>query len=195
VDYRFWLYAILFAMIFAETGLVVTPFLPGDSLLFGVGALAATDRSGTLHLSWLFVLLALAAIAGNTVNYAIGRQLGQRAFSGRHRFFKLEYLQRTQEYFRRYGSATILLSRFMPIVRTFAPFVAGIGRMAHGRFQLFNVTGAVAWVALFLFSGVGFGNLPWVRDNFGLVTLGVVAVSLLPLLSMFLRQRRARSVG
>src|SRR5579863_9094933 len=154
--YDVWIYGILFAIIFAETGLVVTPFLPGDSLLFGVGALAAVDRSGSLTIGWAFVLLAAAAVAGNSVNYSIGRALGQRAFSGRYRFFKLSHLQRTQQYFVRHGAMTILLSRFMPIIRTFAPFVAGIGRMPYARFQAFNLLGGAAWVALFIVGGFAF---------------------------------------
>ena len=193
--YHAWIYAILFAIIFAETGFVVTPFLPGDSLLFGVGALAAMDRSGSLQVGWAFVLLATAAIAGNSVNYAIGRALGQRAFSGRYRFFKLAYLQRTEAYFRRHGGLTVLLSRFTPIVRTFAPFVAGIGRMPYLHFQCFNIVGGVSWVALFLFGGFAFGNLPWVRNNFGVVTLLVIAASLLPLLVVALRDRAGRAAG
>ncbi len=180
--YDVWIYAILFAIIFAETGLVVTPFLPGDSLLFGVGALAAADRSGALRIGWAFLLLSAAAISGNSVNYAVGRLLGQRAFSGRYRFFKLQYLYRTEAYFRRYGGLTVLLSRFTPIVRTFAPFVAGIGHMPLLRFQAFNVAGGVAWVGLFLLGGFAFGNLPWVRVHFGIVTLLVIGASLVPLL-------------
>lgn len=193
--YDVWIYAILFAIIFAETGLVVTPFLPGDSLLFGVGALAAVDRSASLTVGWAFVLLATAAIAGNSVNYSIGRALGQRAFSGRYRFFKLAYLQRTEVYFRRHGGLTVLLSRFTPIVRTFAPFVAGIGRMPYLRFQAFNIGGGVSWVALFLFGGFAFGNLPVVKNNFGVVTLLVIAASLLPLLVVALRERGSRGAG
>jgi membrane-associated protein len=187
--YHAWIYAILFAIIFAETGLVVTPFLPGDSLLFGVGALAAVDDSGSLSIGWALLLLGLAAIAGNTVNYAIGRALGQRAFSGHYRIFKLSYLRRTEGYFRRHGGVTVLLSRFTPIVRTFAPFVAGIGRMPYLRFQAFNIAGGVSWVALFLLGGFAFGNLPWVKNNFGVVTLLVIAASLLPLLAVALRDR------
>jgi membrane-associated protein len=193
--YHAWIYAILFAIIFAETGFVVTPFLPGDSLLFGVGALAAVDDSGSLQIGWALLLLAAAAIAGNSVNYAIGRALGQKAFSGRYRFFKLEHLQRTEDYFRRHGGLTVLLSRFTPIVRTFAPFVAGIGRMPYLRFQAFNIAGGVSWVALFLFGGFAFGNLPWVRNNFGVVTLLVIGVSLLPLLVVALRERGGRAAG
>ena len=189
--YDVWIYAILFALIFAETGLVVTPFLPGDSLLFGVGALAAVDHSGSLRIGWAFLLLAAAAIAGNSVNYAIGRALGRRAFSGQYRFFKLAYLTRTEGYFRRHGGLTVLLSRFTPIVRTFAPFVAGIGRMPYLRFQAFNIAGGTAWVALFLFGGFAFGNLPLVKNNFGIVTLLVIAASMLPLLAVALRERAA----
>lgn len=189
VLYGAWIYAILFAIIFAETGLVVTPFLPGDSLLFGVGALAAVDASGTLQIGWVFVLLSVAAIVGNSVNYAIGRALGQQAFSGRYRFFKLSHLQRTQDYFRRHGGLTVLLSRFMPIVRTFAPFVAGIGRMPYHRFQAFNVLGGAAWVALFVFGGFAFGNVPWVKMHFSVVTLIVIAISLLPMLIVAIRER------
>src|SRR6204780_2465939 len=195
VRYGVWVYGILFAIIFAETGLVVTPFLPGDSLLFGVGALAAVDSSGSLSVGWAFVLLGLAAVAGNSVNYAIGRALGRRAFSGRYRFFKLAYLQQTEGYFRRHGGLTVLLSRFTPIVRTFAPFVAGIGRMPYLRFQAFNIVGGLSWVALFLFSGFAFGNLPWVRDNFGVVTLLAIAASPLPLLAVALRDRATRAAA
>ena len=184
-----WLYAILFLMIFAETGLVVTPFLPGDSLLFGAGALAAVDSGGRLSPWWLTLLLALAAVLGNTANYALGRAIGSRAFSGRYRFIKLDYLRRTEGWFARHGPATVLLSRFAPIVRTFAPFVAGVGRMSHGRFQCWNVAGAVAWVGLFVWGGYFVGNLPLVREHFGAVTLTVIAVSLLPLATMLLRER------
>lgn len=193
LNYHVWIYAILFGVIFAETGFVVTPILPGDSLLFGVGALAAIDASHTLQIGWAFVLLAAAAILGNTVNYSIGRLLGQRAFSGNIRFLKVEYLRRTEGYFVRHGGLTMFLSRFTPIVRTFAPFVAGIGHMPYLRFQAFNIVGAAAWVGLFLLSGYAFGNLPWVKDNFGLVTLMVVAASMLPLLVVAIRDRR--SVG
>jgi membrane-associated protein len=189
--YDLWIYALLFLIIFAETGLVVTPFLPGDSLLFGCGALAAVDRSGTLHLSWLLLLLGGAAIAGNSVNYHIGRYVGQRAFDGQHRFFKLEHLRRAEDFFRRHGGFAIALSRFVPVVRTFTPFVAGISRMPEGRFQLFNIAGAAAWVSLFLCGGFLFGNLPVVKNNFGLVTLTIVAVSLLPLLWMMFFDRSA----
>lgn len=194
MNYHLWIYAILFAVIFAETGLVVTPILPGDSLLFGVGALAAIDDSHTLQIGWAYVLLAAAAILGNSVNYSIGRRLGQRAFSGKFRFFKLQYLQRTEGYFKRHGGITVFLSRFTPIVRTFAPFVAGIGHMPYLRFQGFNIAGGMSWVALFLFSGYAFGNLPLIKNNFGVVTLLVVALSLVPMLIVAMRDRRVAGV-
>jgi membrane-associated protein len=190
--YDAWVYALLFGIVFAETGLVVTPFLPGDSLLFGVGALAAVGGSGKLPVGGIYLLLVLAAVAGNTVNYALGRLLGREAFSGRYRFFRLEYLQRTEGFFERHGGVTVLLSRFMPIVRTFAPFVAGIGHMPYLRFQAFNIGGALAWVALFLAGGYAFGNLPWVKGHFGFVTLIVIAASLLPLLAVALRDPATR---
>jgi membrane-associated protein len=190
--YDLWIYALLFLIIFAETGLVVTPFLPGDSLLFGCGALAAVDSSHTLRLSWLLLLLAGAAIAGNSLNYRIGRYVGRRAFDGQHRLFKLEHLRRAEDFFLRHGGFAIVLSRFVPVVRTFTPFVAGISRMPEGRFQLFNIAGATAWVALFLCGGFLFGNLPVVKNNFGLVTLLIIGLSLLPLLwMMFFDQRRS----
>jgi membrane-associated protein len=194
-QFHVWLYGIVFAVIFAETGLVVAPFLPGDSLLFALGALTAVDRSGTLHIGWLLGLLIIAAAAGNTVNYAVGRAIGPPAFSGRYRFFRLEYLWRTEAYFHRHGGATVLLSRFVPIVRTFAPFVAGIGRMPQWSFQASNLAGAAGWVALFLLGGYGFGNVPWVKQHFGLMTLLIIGVSLVPLAGILLRAERAPGRG
>jgi len=185
-----WLYAILFAVIFAETGLVVTPFLPGDSLLFGAGALAAIDTGSRLSPWWLMLLMVLAAVLGNTTNYAIGRAIGRQAFSGRYRFIKVEYLHQTEGWFARHGAMTVLLSRFAPIIRTFAPFVAGVGRMPFGRFQAWNVTGAVAWVGLFVWGGYLVGNIPVIRENFGVVTILVIVVSLLPFGVMLLRRGR-----
>lgn len=183
------IYVLLFLVIFAETGLVVTPFLPGDSLLFGVGALAAVDGTGTLHLAWLLLFLALAAISGNSVNYLIGRHLGRRAFEGRQRLIRVEQLRRAEAFFQRHGGLAIALSRFMPIVRTFTPFVAGVSCMPLARYQVFNVLGGTAWVTLFLCGGFLFGNLPVVQRNFGLVTLAIIGVSLLPLLWVLWRER------
>jgi membrane-associated protein len=180
--YDLWIYPILCAVIFAETGLVVTPFLPGDSLLFAVGALAAVDTSGTLRAPLASLALGAAAVLGNTVNYSIGRAIGPPAFSGRYRLLKVEYLRRTEEFFDRHGGRAIFLSRFVPIVRTCAPFVAGVGRMPYARFLASNLAGGFAWVLLFIWGGYLFGNIPLVKRNFGLVTLAIIAASLVPLL-------------
>ena len=180
-QYHLWIYPILFAVIFAETGLVGTPFLPGDSLLFAVGALAAVDTSGTLSAPWVSVLLALAAVLGNTLNYGIGRWIGPAAFSGRYRLLKVEYLRHTESFFTRYGPLAVTLSRFMPIIRTCAPFVAGVGRMPYARFLAYNFAGGFAWVLLFVWGGYLFGNIPLVKTHFGLVTLLIIFLSLLPL--------------
>jgi membrane-associated protein len=188
-QYHAWIYAILFVVIFSETGLVVTPFLPGDSLLFAVGALSAVDTSGTLSAPVAFVLLSLAAVLGNTVNYAIGRAIGPPAFSGRYRLLKVEYLHRTEEFFKRHGGMAVALSRFMPIIRTFAPFVAGVGRMPYARFLGYNLLGGVLWVALFIWGGYLFGNIPVVKQNFGIVTILIILISLLPLAVTFFRSR------
>jgi membrane-associated protein len=188
-QYHAWIYAILFVVIFSETGLVITPFLPGDSLLFAVGALSAVDTSGTLSAPVAFVLLSLAAVLGNTVNYAIGRAIGPPAFSGRYRLLKVEYLHRTEEFFKRHGGMAVALSRFMPIIRTFAPFVAGVGRMPYARFLGYNLLGGVLWVALFVWGGYLFGNIPVVKQNFGIVTILIILVSLLPLVVTFFRSR------
>ena len=187
--YGVWIYAILFLIVFSETGLVVTPWLPGDSLLFAVGALVAIDTSGTLQLPVVIGLLIVAAILGNTCNYAIGKHIGPPAFSGRYRLLRVEHLERTESFFSKHGGKTIVLSRFLPILRTFAPFVAGVGRMQYGRFQLFNVLGAVSWVLTFVIGGYLFGNIPVIRDNFGIVTLVIIVGSLLPMLWIALRGR------
>jgi len=186
-----WVYAILFLIIFAETGLVVTPFLPGDSLLFAVGALAAVDSSGTLNPLYAWLLLAAAAILGNSTNYAIGAAIGPRAFSGDVRFLKVAYLRRTEEFFDRHGGKTIFLSRYVPIVRTFAPFVAGVGRMRYGRFQLHNCVGGITWVALFIWGGFLFGNIPIVKNNFGVVTIIIIVASLIPVALTWRRRHPA----
>ncbi|MFM7708245.1 MAG: DedA family protein [Gammaproteobacteria bacterium] len=188
-QYGVWIYAILFLIVFSETGLVVTPWLPGDSLLFAVGALVAIDSSGTLQLPVVIGLLIVAAFLGNTCNYAIGRHIGPPAFSGRYRLLRVDHLQRTESFFAKHGGKTIVLSRFLPILRTFAPFVAGVGRMDYGRFQLFNVLGAVSWVLTFVIGGYLFGNIPIVRDTFGIVTLVIIVASLLPLAVVALRGR------
>lgn len=183
-----WIYALLFLIIFAETGLVVTPFLPGDSLLFAVGALAAVDTSETLQPLPAWLLLSFAALLGNTTNYAIGAAIGPRAFSGGIPFLKLTYLRRTEEFFERHGGKTIILSRYVPIIRTFAPFVAGIGRMHYARFQLHNSVGGITWVGLFVWGGFLFGNIPLVKNNFGVVTIIIIFVSLIPV-ALGLRKR------
>ena len=186
--YHLWIYPILFAVIFSETGLVVTPFLPGDSLLFAVGALAAVDTSGTLTAPLASLTLAVAAVLGNTVNYSIGRVIGPPAFSGRYRLLKVEYLRRTEEFFLRHGGLAIFLSRFMPIIRTCAPFVAGVGRMPYARFLAWNLAGGSAWVLLFIWGGYLFGNIPLVKQHFGLVTIAIIVASLVPL-AVGLRRR------
>jgi membrane-associated protein len=187
-DHGPWVYVILFAIVFAETGFVVTPFLPGDSLLFAAGALAAVDTSNTLTAPMLSLLLIIAAVTGNTTNYHIGRWIGPPAFSGRYRFLKVEYLQRTEAFFAKYGSMTIVLSRFAPIIRTCAPFVAGVARMAYGRFQAYNFLGGIVWVLSFVWAGYFFGNIPVIKNNFGFVTIGIVLVSMIPVVWMALRK-------
>ena len=190
--YGVWVYGLLFGIVFAETGLVVTPFLPGDSLLFAAGALAAT---GALNPWLLFALLAIAAFTGNAVNYAIGRRVGPRIFTGTgeggtvERLMNRQYLERAHAFFEEYGGKAIILGRFVPIVRTFVPFVAGAARMTAGSFVLFNAIGAAAWVGLCVLAGVLFGNVPMVKNNFSLVTIGIVLVSLLPVLVEYLRHR------
>ena len=181
-------YGILFAIIFAETGLVVTPFLPGDSLLFAAGAIAAT---GALDVTLLMVLLSVAAILGDAVNYTIGATLGRR-ISPDNRFIKKEYLEKTKEFYDRHGPKTIVLARFVPIVRTFAPFMAGIGYMGYRQFALYNVAGGLLWIATMTLSGYLFGNLPIVEEYFELVVLGVIAISLLPIVIEWVRNRRRR---
>jgi membrane-associated protein len=185
-----WFYLLLFAIIFCETGLVVTPFLPGDSLLFAVGAVAA---GSSLSMPLLFGLLVVAAVIGDAVNYAIGYQLGPKVFKyERSRLFNKDHLLRAQAFYEKYGSKTIILARFVPIVRTFAPFVAGIGKMRYPRFFLYNCVGAVAWVAICLWSGYFFGELPWVKQHFELVVLAIVFISVLPMIVEFFLARRQR---
>ena len=186
--YGTWTYALLFTIVFLETGLVVTPLLPGDSLLFAAGSFAAL---GALDVGLLFVLLSVAAILGDTVNYAIGHYLGPKVFHfPKSRFFNPEHLRQTHTFYEKYGGKTIIIARFVPIVRTFAPFVAGIGAMSYGRFLAYNVVGGVLWVAVCLFAGYFFGNLPFVKKNFSLVIIAIVLVSILPALVEYLRHRR-----
>jgi membrane-associated protein len=176
-QYGAWVYAILFLIVFCETGLIVMPFLPGDSLLFAAGAFAA---SGSMELVPLMVLLMIAAILGDAVNYAVGNYLGPKALTGRYRFLKPEYLQKTQNFYDRYGGKTLIIARFVPIVRTFAPFLAGVGGMPYRKFAFYNITGAVLWVISMTGCGYLFGNIPFIRENFSAVVLGIIVVSLLP---------------
>jgi membrane-associated protein len=184
--YEGWIYLLLFAIIFVETGLVIMPFLPGDSLLFAAGALAALD---SLHLGWLLPLLIIAAILGDTTNYWVGNQLGARVSDGRIRWLNQEHLARTHAFFVKHGGKAIILARFVPIVRTFAPFVAGIGTMAYRRFLLYNVVGGVSWVMIFLLLGYFFGNLPFVQENFHLIIPAIILLSLLPILKEMVQSR------
>jgi membrane-associated protein len=187
-----WVYAILFAIVFAETGVVVTPFLPGDSLLFATGALAAT---GALRADVAFGLLVAAAFCGDAVNYSIGRAIGPRVFSAQdqaglfHRLLNREHLKRAHDFFEQYGGKAVVLGRFVPIVRTFVPFVAGAAQMTRPTFVFYNIIGALAWVGLCLGAGLVFGNVPIVKDNFSLVTIGIVFVSVLPVVVEFVRGR------
>ena len=189
-QYGTWTYAILAGILFCETGLVVTPFLPGDSLLFTAGALAAL---GSLDPRLLNLLLFVAVLAGDNVNYWVGRFIGPRAFTGDYRFFRKEHLQRTHAFFERHGGKTVVLARFVPIVRTFTPFVAGIGAMTYPRFLLYSIGGGAIWVTAFLWAGYLFGNLPAVRANFSFVVLGIIALSVLPIVIGVLRERRAKA--
>ena len=185
--YGTWTYLILFLIIFCETGLVVTPILPGDSLLFAAGAFAAI---GALEVMWLFMLLSVAAIAGDTVNYGIGSFLGPKVFHRENvRFLNREYLDRTHQFYERHGGKTIIIARFMPIIRTFAPFVAGMGKMTYVRFISYNVVGGIAWIAVFIFGGYYFGNIPVVKRNFTLVILAIILLSILPGIIEFVRHR------
>ena len=183
-----WSYLVLFVIIFAETGLVVTPFLPGDSLLFAVGTFAAL---GSFNLALVFMILAAAAIIGDSVNYAIGKILGGKLLAkGDHRFFKKEHVERAHKFYEKYGGKTIILARFVPIVRTFAPFVAGIGEMSYYKFLAYNVIGGILWVSVFVFGGYYFGNIPVIKNNFSLAILAVILISVLPVAIEFFKHRK-----
>jgi membrane-associated protein len=192
-QYGGWTYLILFLIVFCETGLVVTPILPGDSLLFAAGALAAL---GSLNVFWLFVLLSIAAIAGDTINYWAGHWVGPKIFSRENvRFLNKKHLERTHAFYEKYGGKTIIIARFIPIVRTFAPFVAGIGSMTYGRFIAYNVIGGIAWVGICVFAGYFFGNLEIVKKNFSLVIIAIVLISVLPMAVEFIRHRLRKPAG
>jgi membrane-associated protein len=187
-DYGTWTYLILFLIIFCETGLVVTPILPGDSLLFAVGTFAA---SGALDLGLVLSLLSVAAVVGDTMNYAIGYRVGPQIFRKEGvRFLNREYLDRTHQFYERHGAKTIVIARFVPIIRTFAPFVAGIGQMRYARFAVYNVVGGVGWIAVLVLGGYAFGNIPMVRQNFTLVIFAIIGLSILPGVIEIVRQRR-----
>ena len=188
-NYGVWTYLLLFMVIFMETGFVVTPFLPGDSLLFAAGTFASPALGSSLNIFLLWALLCAAAILGDTVNYWIGHFIGPKAFTGEVRFLKVEYLDRTHEFYEKHGGLTIIIARFIPIIRTFAPFVAGMGAMNYGRFITYNVVGGVAWVTIFTFGGYYFGNLPFVKENFSLVVIAIIFISVVPMIFEFIKQR------
>jgi len=185
--YGLLVYGILFFIIFMETGFVITPFLPGDSILFAVGALSAL---GLFNIITIFLLVAFAAILGDTVNYWIGHYIGPRVFEKESKFIKKEYLERTRLFYKRHGGKTIILARFIPIIRTFAPFVAGVGTMDYGKFIVFNIIGGILWVFTFLFMGYFFGNIPFVKNNFELVIIFIILISTIPIFLEIIKNRR-----
>ncbi len=188
--YGIWVNVLLFVIVFAETGFVATPFLPGDSLLFAAGAIAAT---GALNVYALFAILAVAAILGDTANYWVGYYIGPKVFR-KHKslFFNPEYLERTYRFFEKYGGKTIIIARFIPIIRTFAPFVAGIGRMSYFRFALYNVLGGIFWVPIFIYMGYFLGNLPIIKENFSLMIVAIIIISFVPAIIEYFKHRQAR---
>lgn len=184
-----WIYLLLFLILFIETGLVIMPFLPGDSLLFALGALATVEGS-TLNIWVLGVVLSLGGIIGDAVNYSIGKYFGPRVFSFESsRFFNRDHLMKTHQFYEKYGPFTIVIARFVPIIRTFAPFVAGIGTMEYKKFALYNVTGAILWVVSFLVAGYFFGNLPYVKTNFHIVIFGIIIVSVMPIVVSYIKAK------
>ena len=191
-QYGLWTYAILFLIIFIETGFVVLPFLPGDSLLFAAGTFAALKA---LKVGWLILALSAAAIIGDTVNYWVGHHVGPKVFCRDNaRFFKKEYLDRTHAFYEKHGGKTIIIARFVPIIRSFAPFVAGIGRMSYGRFLAFNVIGGIGWVVLLVGAGYFFGNIPFVKDNYSVAILAIIAISTVPVAVEYLKHRKKKPV-
>jgi membrane-associated protein len=189
-QYGHWIYAILFLVIFAETGLVVFPFLPGDSILFISGTVVAT---ADLNIHALVAVLLAAAILGDTVNYSVGHYIGPRVFERPDsRWFRKQHLQRTQEFYDKYGGVTIIIGRFVPIIRTFAPFLAGVAGMSYRRFLAFNVVGAIGWITSLVYAGYLFGNIPWVKQNLTLIVIAIVVVSVIPAVTTYLRERRSR---
>ncbi|MGE5481194.1 MAG: DedA family protein [Chloroflexota bacterium] len=187
-DYGVWTYALLFLVVFMETGLVVTPFLPGDSMLFAAGTFAAL---GSMDPQLLFIILAIAAVLGDTVNYWIGHFFGPKVFKRDYRFLKREHLQKTHNFYEKHGGKTIILARFIPIVRTFAPFVAGVGKMTYGKFITYNIVGGVAWVGIFVYLGYFFGNLPFIKKNFSFVIVAIILISVLPMIIEWFRGKLA----
>ncbi len=191
-QYGVWIYAILFAIVFSETGFVVTPFLPGDSLLFVAGALAAVGGPEGMNIGVLIAVLFAAAVLGNMLNYQVGRYLGPKVFQWEgSRFFNKAALQKTHAFYEVHGGKTLVISRFLPLLRTFAPFVAGIGAMSYGRFTLFNTAGAALWVGSLTLAGYWFGNLPWIRQNLTAVILAIIGISLIPVFVAWWKQRQA----
>ena len=193
-EYGPWLYALLFLVIFAETGLVVFPFLPGDSLLFVAGTVVA-GAGGALNIHVLALLLMAAAILGDSVNYGIGRYIGPKVFEHESRWIRREHLERTQQFYDRYGAVTIIIGRFVPIVRTFAPFLAGVAGMHYRRFLAYNVVGGILWIGSLTYAGYLFGNIPWVKDNLSLIVVLIVVVSVLPMVVTFVQEHRRGRQG
>jgi membrane-associated protein len=186
-SYGSWCYLLFFIVIFAETGLVVTPFLPGDSLLFALGALAA---GGSINVWWLYIILAIAAVLGDSANYAIGKYFGDIILKHQGKWFlKKEHIDRTHQFYEKYGAKTIVIARFVPIVRTFAPFIAGVGKMTYAKFFSYNVIGGIAWITLFVFGGYLFGNVPVIKRNFTIVILAIIIISILPVVYEVIRQK------
>lgn len=193
-EYKTWTYLILFLIIFAETGFVITPFLPGDSLLFAAGAIIAQPDSG-LNIYLAVALLIIAAILGDMVNYFIGNYIGPKAFSGKYKLLKQEYLEQTQLFYQKHGGKTIIYARFVPIIRTFAPFVAGIGTMSYPRFASYNIIGGIVWIASFMFLGYFFGGLPIIKDNFTFIIFAIIIISVLPPIFTIVKEKmKARKV-